>query len=290
MLNREYTDMCISRAAREFENFEADINEYGDLTVIDWRNKNGSGNWAVRYILDGCRLIISGDIGNAMFRRPEPYTLKYCSEMLSEPGYNARKCVAKDEGGIYSWDRAYAKDDLDRLFSDFTVEEGFSRETIVEVEDIKAELLASCYHNGIHIEPAIAERLSELDLDWEFTDAIQTCGMQYSLHYIAWLVGLKMICDQQIHSFVQSVCLNGCDLGGCKISAWDCPKFIVNPDNRWTIEGGYTGCWDTENYMCPKCGKGAGTWSSRWAESAEAWKYCPNCGRRIGPALPKYHK
>ena len=115
MLNKEWNEKWINRARKEFENFKADIQNLGTLTVIDWRNQDGSGNWRVRYILDGCRLIITGDLGSAVFRRAEPYTLEHCSTMLKNLSYEAGKCQAdgsRSGEGIYSWSYSYIEQDL----------------------------------------------------------------------------------------------------------------------------------------------------------------------------------
>jgi len=197
MFNDSWTERCIKRAREEFADFEAEIRDLGEVTMINWRNRNGSGNWAVRYILDDCRLIITGDIGNAIFRRAEPYTLEYCSTMIRDPEYNAHKCVAKErESGLYTWDRASVKDDLDKYFADFSEENGYSAEEVSEVEDIKADLYDSCGYNGIEIDSCMDYRLSSASIAIEDYNSILSCGMQYSLHYIAWLVGLQMIAEQ----------------------------------------------------------------------------------------------
>lgn len=198
MLDHERTEVNIARAREHFANFEAVIKDCGDLTVIDWRDRDGSGNWAVRYILDGCRLVVTGDIGNAIFRRAEPYTLEYCGKMIIDPGYSARKCVAKErDTSLYNWDRASVKRDLDEYFQYVTEDEGYSAEEVEDIEDIKADLLENCGFNGVYIDAYMYERLP----DWvDDISTLQECGMQYSLHFIAWLVGLQMIAEQQVNN------------------------------------------------------------------------------------------
>ena len=53
-----------------FANHEATVTRYDDEHyAIDWRNKDGSRAYYVRYIFDGPALMIRGDLGEAMFER-----------------------------------------------------------------------------------------------------------------------------------------------------------------------------------------------------------------------------
>lgn len=264
MLNKEWNEKWINRARKEFENFKADIQNLGTLTVIDWRNQDGSGNWRVRYILDGCRLIITGDLGSAVFRRAEPYTLEHCSTMLKNLSYEAGKCQAdgsRSGEGIYSWSYSYIEQDLKGYFKDYYSPEdkGLEGEEKAnyneEVEELIADLCESADDDGIHVTEEHMDRLSRISdgyASWEDAVSISNCGKQYSVHFIAWLVGLKMICDQYIHEFVDKVCLSSCDLNGCRISAWKCPKLLSYSNEeiavkRWSRED-IRACLESEGY------------------------------------------
>jgi len=64
----------IIREARErdFADFEAHLLQSGAMTTIDWKNKNGSNNYAVRYVFDNGgffpHLYITGDLGEAILK------------------------------------------------------------------------------------------------------------------------------------------------------------------------------------------------------------------------------
>jgi len=49
-----------------FKDHKAILTKQGDLEVLTWRNPN-SYNYATRYVFDGSKMYITGDIGEAVF-------------------------------------------------------------------------------------------------------------------------------------------------------------------------------------------------------------------------------
>lgn len=223
MSNKEWLEKCYDRAHEKFQNFRADIKSCGGIITIDWKNEDGSSDWYVRYILDGNTLIITGDLGYAVFSRPEPYTLRYCKEMLHETNYNAQKCRAVDpDTGIYCYPDRLVKAALEEYFLDYLSDDP-DDEYAERIDEIKEYLLAANnYHTGIRFDSELDTALSEIDPDaWEFVAGI---GKQYTQFYIAWLVGLKLAITQFVNQFIDNYCTAGC-MAACSVEVWNCPKF-----------------------------------------------------------------
>lgn len=64
-MNREQK---IKQTIREgwFKNHKATLTQHGDLQILDWREP-GTCEYAVRFVFDGYKMYISGDIGEAVF-------------------------------------------------------------------------------------------------------------------------------------------------------------------------------------------------------------------------------
>ena len=64
-----YMEERKERARNSFRNHEATIVlQNDDFFVVDWKNRNGSGEYAVRYLLDIKKgnFVVSGDLGDSV--------------------------------------------------------------------------------------------------------------------------------------------------------------------------------------------------------------------------------
>lgn len=227
MFDKDYLEKCRRIARKNFENHRAYVRRYGEMTVIDWRLRTGSSNWAVRYILDGCRLIVTGDIGNAVFWRPEPFTLVFCRDLTGEEMYLAKKCIA-GENDLYDHVGEYISKDLD-AFAD-------------NIEAAKDDLYFVIKHGISCAEYGVTQEFLDT-LSGEDIADLMDCGKEFSLHYIAWLVGLEMACRQ----IEEKTALR----------------------DRWTSD------------FCPKCGQSKYAWFTVVSYNSKPfgkWNYCPGCG------------
>lgn len=204
MFDKEWTERCLSHARATFKEFEAVYKEYDNITLIDWRNRNGSEKWAIRYILDGTRLIISGDIGSAIFETLySPFDIDFCSKATEKIDYLAEKCVAdgtdRSLKGIYEWDETYLKQDLKKQLQEWFSDLSAPKD-LAELKDISWDLVMSRRPNGsLLVTMDIEYRLRTLADDYWDSDCaacLEDCGMQYSLFYISWLAGLEMACKK----------------------------------------------------------------------------------------------
>lgn len=191
MFDKAYTEKWVKSAEEHFKNHEPTINDYGEIITIDWRNKNGSNEYYVRYIFDNDVLVISGDLGYAVIRQwDNKLDIEKCSCWINQMRYITEKCEAYGRGDLFMWDYEYAYEDLENCLY-----EKCSDET---EEDIAAELheeLISTFSptEGIFFSNRTHKLISEMDRDIDIYTEIEVCGKQFSPRYTAWLVGLKMI-------------------------------------------------------------------------------------------------
>ena len=89
-----------------FKDHKATLTKHGDLEVLDWR-KPGTSNYAVRYIFDGYRMYVSGDIGEAVFN------LTWKADINSFNGLHIGYFVEKMAAGEKTtWDSEAAEEAL----------------------------------------------------------------------------------------------------------------------------------------------------------------------------------
>ncbi len=128
-------------------------NKSETIKVIDWREPN-TGHFAVRYILDRNRLLVAGDIGEAIYIWSQfiGWDFLACCNME----YFVGKCQASEHGRSgQSWDSEHAHQRLKDLLWEET------KQYLEAKGDIFAEGSADCreYH--------IKKYLKHLDLDIE---------------------------------------------------------------------------------------------------------------------------
>ncbi len=190
MAMNDYSEKQIEHAKIRFSNHKAEIKEHGGVTVLNWRNQNGSSDYYVHYVFDGCFLYISGDLGSAVVHLTEKATLKALSRYLNMVDYFVEKIECSTNK--YEYDEKIAIAELrERLFPD---DEG------EELELINADLIEEIMRYYSHfdgfrnIPSDLLEEVEELDecyFEW-----IYTCGEAIHGRIILWLVGLRMAWEQ----------------------------------------------------------------------------------------------
>ena len=185
----EYREKQIDCAKLHFSNHKAEIKEHNGITVLNWRNQNGSSNYYVHYVFDGCFLYISGDLGSAVVHLTEKATLKALSRYINMVDYFVGKIECSTDK--YEYDERVAREELrERLFPD----DG------EELELIDADLIERLMYYYYHIEgfrniPSdLLEEVEELNANcYEW---IYSCGEVIDTRVILWLVGLQMAWEQ----------------------------------------------------------------------------------------------
>ena len=78
----EHLEKCIKFANKTFKNFKAKLTQTNDVQIIDWRNKNDSCTYYIRFLFDKTAqtLTVSGDVGYGVFHFSEPATFEAVSK------------------------------------------------------------------------------------------------------------------------------------------------------------------------------------------------------------------
>lgn len=174
-----------------FPEHKATLTQHGDLQVLHW-GKEGTGNYHCRYVFDGNKMYISGDIGEAVF------WLTWNASVHSFNGihihyFEEKLCAYSGDRRRYSSEAAVKKleqwkEDLIEGEVDFDAEE--FEEMIGAAESCSnKEEWAYSYVNELY-----SDFINELDPDyWEW---IYDIGDEFPRRIIGYLVGLKMASKQ----------------------------------------------------------------------------------------------
>jgi hypothetical protein len=173
---------------RWFPNHEAIYTEHGDLKVLDWKQK-GTIAYYIRYVFDGCRMYVSGDLGEAVFCFTEKadvhiqsqYSLGYFESKLEaysedRRDFNSEKAVKRLREWLNELKESGVEYDHDEM-----------RELFEETRDCSSK------EHWCHIVNS-HDFISDLDPDyWEWMYDI---GDEIPLRIQAYLIGLKMASEQ----------------------------------------------------------------------------------------------
>jgi hypothetical protein len=174
-----------------FPEHKATLTQHGDLQVLDWA-KPGTNVYYCRYVFDGNKMYISGDIGEAVFwltwkanvHSFNNIHVDYFEEKLAayseeRRNYKGEKAVKR----LLEWKQSLIEDDVEFDSEEF--------EEIVSAADYcsSKDEWAHEYVNG-----KFFDFISELDCDyWEW---IYNIGDVIPHRIIGYLVGLKMASEQ----------------------------------------------------------------------------------------------
>ena len=99
-----------------------DLGVHKDVEYLTWK-KDGTNCYFVEYWAVFNRLIVSGDIGDAIYGWPDKISLAWVAGC--DPHYIHGKCVASEKGrgaDWYDWDRS----DVEKLIHETALEDGLS--------------------------------------------------------------------------------------------------------------------------------------------------------------------
>ena len=183
---------------RNFSNHGIIENELGNMKVFNFK-KPDSRNYSIRYMFDGSRLIVTGDLGTAIYEWSGEVSLENLAGM--NIGYFNGKCEASSEGKK-EWKQEDAIIDLDEHFKDNYLEsykEFEENDDITEeyqekfdrVSEIIEELKSNAEDEISYIAYARESDIHEIEQDaWEWIYNVgNTIPYRHKLH----LLGIKLI-------------------------------------------------------------------------------------------------
>lgn len=165
-------------------------------TVIDWRNRNGSGVNSCLFTLTGNYLFLAGDLGEAVFVLTEPAKL----ERIVKYGvqYLVEKMSAGESGYTYDQETAFKELDDEVEYMKASIRRQENAEDNLErleeaVETLKNEFSPreGFVHFGVDAAVETLCNLGSDVLDW-----LCYCGRTIARRPYMWMTALRMANDQ----------------------------------------------------------------------------------------------
>ena len=196
-MDRTYYENHLSNytehSKRKFKDFAATLTEYPDISILDWKNRNGSSEYSMRVIFDEdrCRMFISGDLGEAVFNFTEKATL-FRIASYSSLSYFMEKLSCSTNKWEYHKEAAKAELEEHLICEDMSMSDEDLEETKELIDDIMSEY--DQYGKGTHLTDEITDRLSDIDPDyWEW---VYSLGELPHARVIIWWQALKLAAKQ----------------------------------------------------------------------------------------------
>ena len=173
-----------------------------DIFVLDWKNRDGSGAYYIRYIVDTRMgsLVIQGDTGSAIACWHNPVTPEEMARLVSEPGYFSSKIQCPSD--IYSFTMEDVREDLDSYVGTYLLKYLDPVEDRARVEEIREicskllhELDEDCYcDDGVYSDYAVT-LLHRLDSNW-WDGMLSHLGRRIGMRVYFWSIGFRMAMGQ----------------------------------------------------------------------------------------------
>ena len=180
-----------------FDKHVATLTDLGEVQILKWADP---GQWCYRmeYIMRGNNLIVTGDLGHAVFDltwKATPGSFKNITNIH----YFMEK-LAGGQRSKWTFDQEVFEKDLNEWFDEVTEDYKEDDKEYQEYEEIKEVLehVTSEYSDCDVIESCIWFRLQDLDFHVESEDiqGFVNFGREVSSIYYSYLVGLQMANEQ----------------------------------------------------------------------------------------------
>lgn len=184
----DYQKSWETHAERKFENFEANLIQMRGFSVLEWKNRDGSNDYNIRFGFDEeyGRMTVDGDLGTAVFHFTEKATVfsigKYCSL-----DYFMEKMVCSTDEWFYDSDAA--KEELIETLAGDSLDSDEDEEGLDELIDEIMNIYNQHGH-GLELTDELETRLAYYDADfWEW---IYAAGRFPAGRIILWMSALRM--------------------------------------------------------------------------------------------------
>lgn len=181
-----------------FKSHKAELIKNGDITVLNWK-KPSSCDYYVRYIFDGYRMYISGDIGEAVFNLTWKADINSFNNLST--GYFLSK-MATCSNGKEEYDGDKAEKRLLEWKEELLEEKKFDteedKEEFVETINEMINDAQSCNTQEEWSWQYVNEKYSDFiaENDADYNEWIYKIGNVTPYHNYAFLIGLKMASKQ----------------------------------------------------------------------------------------------
>ena len=199
-------DDYYKHAERHFRDHVATLIQDTDrFTIIDWRKRNGSGEYYINFIVDKKRgsLIVSGDLGESIATWHNPIKVSDLKDYIfKDITYYMSKFQCTSDSLVYDED-----DVLESLIDGlFGVEDDRS-------ENIDTYIESSCFDTFDEFKEALREEVERSIFDKDFRpterlydlatdvypdawESLYQCGAKIDGRVYLWAIAFNMACDQ----------------------------------------------------------------------------------------------
>lgn len=231
-----YNNEQLKYAKEKFKNHQAKIlTNDKNIMIIDWRNKNGSSEYYIRYIIDlqMGSFIVQGDCGYTIASWQDPKTPTEIKNLSDSIPYFLSKLKCSSDK--YRYDEEDIKNDLneakkyildsflesqadkgtfipyeedDKFWEDFNATEKFDErflkylpeETKNEFnqdwEEITNGIITAKMNNNAPFPEEITEILNKYEQDWWENSLITEAGRRIDPRVYLWVYGFQMAMEQ----------------------------------------------------------------------------------------------
>lgn len=179
------------------------IQEDDDFFIMDWRDKNGSGNMATRYILDKKKgtLIITGDSGNCIATWHSRKKPEEIARYLNDEQYFIEKMQCTEYKYDYDWDDVEADlKELEEEYLGYVREGGFKdnygkeiteEDCIEDFEEMRSLLGEIRLAEESNYPKDLIELFEKYNTDW-WEGGFSHIGQRVSFRIYQWIYGFQM--------------------------------------------------------------------------------------------------
>lgn len=185
------------RAKESFKNHQATVilqNE--QFFIVDWRNKNGSGEYAVRYILDIKKgnFIVTGDLGDSVASWYNTVTPDKLKIYVKDIGYYMSKFQCTSDDYTHAWKDVVS--DLDDIRKEVLEDEClFVDEVNEDFNQMKSILEDLDISESRNYPKELTDLFEKYNGDW-WESGFTNLGCRISQRVVLWSVGYQMTCEQ----------------------------------------------------------------------------------------------
>lgn len=180
-----------------FKDHIATIKEHDGVTILEWR-KPGTFMYAVRYVMVGNKLFISGDIGDAVYDLTWNATIDSFDTANLSYFTGKLSCNSRNK---YDFNNKLARKEIKEYFIDW-----HDIDSIGDLEecdkDLYDELVSATVDWDTHDQfstMGVWTVYNNTSSDWfdgETASCIADCGKELSSVFIAYLLGIQMANEQ----------------------------------------------------------------------------------------------
>lgn len=177
-----------------FENHVAELHGEEGYQVLYWR-KRGTSMYSVKYILNGNHLIVTGDIGEAIFSLTCAATLDNIKDF--DLWYLMGKLSA-NSGKRWDFDYKKAKSDLREWYGEIK-DNGIDEEQASDFQELYEDLMREAENCDSHFESGVYAIYGDCSLNYfdsEEASMVAKFGRRMPYKFIAYWEGLKMAIEQ----------------------------------------------------------------------------------------------